>query len=134
MAWQQVAAQFIRTGGPTQFFWETGPREAGDFQLWLAGDGQVQGFQLSYTRRANQPQHWAAWQRGQALRVGEVDSGESSGRSSGRARMSPIVRTAQQPAAQIVDQLLEYFDRNATELAPDQREVVRSILSAARTA
>jgi hypothetical protein len=126
MAWYRLAAGLLRQDDPEHakiMYWDAGPLHAGELLLWLDADGDVARFMLSHRPFRGRLEHCVEWQRGGEPRFGEVDDGESSGRS----KMAPVVRRHRVDAA-TVEMLRTYFAENAEVLEPDQRAVIDGVL------
>ena len=126
MVWHAVDPRLLKQDDPRHrrhYYRDDGPLDAGELLLWLNAKGEVVRFQLSHTRYPSLTEYLAEWRRGGSLRFGEVDSGEPTG----RYKMAPTIcyRLLDGKALAL---LLDYFARNASPLAPHQRETIAAVL------
>ena len=126
MVWHAVDPRLLKQDDPhhrRHYYRDDGPLDAGELLLWLNTKGEVVRFQLSHTRFPSPTEYLAEWRRGGSLRFGEVDSGEPTG----RYKMAPTIRYRLLDGKALA-LLLDYFARNASSLAPHQRETILGVL------
>jgi len=126
MAWRLIDPRWLRRDDPAHhrlWYWDDGPLDSGDLLLRLDASDTVLGFELTHRRFPRPGVYHARWQRGEGLRLGEVDSGERSG----HVGMSPIVRYSA-PRIDAIRLLGEYFERNAHLLEPRHRDAIAAII------
>ena len=131
MAWQRIDPRYLRqpdANGLTLAYVSHGERDMGQILLYLDADRAVERFELSYDRFLGKHELFAAWDRTDGLRVGEVDTHGRTRNAGPHYAMSPLVRQFRHVSAADLGSLLGYVDRNADVLDARHRQVVLAVL------